>query len=109
MFPGYFLTLKAIGFSDTVTFLVQSSVLCIMDITMLGSSLSSAGTRELVTLNECGRVACTMCESRKDLTPSRHEDYLGLTLLAVFPLHSTFSPSTLTLEVSPQFAGITLG
>lgn len=58
VFPGYFLTLKEIGFSDNVTFLVKSSVLCIMDIIMLGSSLSSAGIRELVTLNECGRVAC---------------------------------------------------
>lgn len=57
MFPGYFLTLKEIEFSDNVTFLVKSSVLCIMDIIMLGSSLSSAGIRELVTQNECGRVA----------------------------------------------------
>lgn len=58
VFPGYFLTWREIGFSDIVAFLVKSSVLCIMDIIMLGSFLSSAGIRELVTLNECGRTAC---------------------------------------------------
>lgn len=58
MFPGYFLTLKEIGFSDIVTFLVKSSVLCIMDIIMLGSFMSSAGIMGLVTLNECGKIAC---------------------------------------------------
>lgn len=58
VFPGYFLTFKEIGCSDIVTFLVKPSVLCIMDIVMLGSFLSSAGIRELVTLNECGRIAC---------------------------------------------------
>lgn len=58
MFPGYFLTFKEIGCSDIVTFLVKSSVVCIMDIITLGSFLSSAGTRGLVALNECGRIAC---------------------------------------------------